>query len=55
MIEYRGYYIKTDPLYPRMTKIEMIGRGSIHLSLRGHYTSQLTAMKAIDSHKGEEE
>ena len=55
MIEYRGYHIKTDPSYPSMKRVEAIGRGSVHLHLRGLYTNETLAKKAIDFHKGKEE
>lgn len=56
MLEYNGYKITSGP-DARLKKVEAIGRGSVHLSLRGFYTSTKEAQKAIDFHlsrKGEE-
>lgn len=47
MIEYRGYNITSDGTY-LMRKIEAIGRGSVHLSLRGLFTNEKSARKSID-------
>ena len=52
-MEYRGYNIVTDS--NMMKKIEAIGRGSVHLSLRGHYTTERYAMKQIDVHENQKE
>lgn len=51
MLEYRGYHIETDSSYPTMKKVEAIGRGSVHLSLRGLFTSLKIAKEAIDTHE----
>lgn len=54
MTEYRGYKIVTDPTL--MKKIEAVGRGSVHLSLRGLYTTERYAQKQIDIYEnGKEE
>lgn len=47
MLEHRGYAIVNDVASP-LKRVEAIGRGSVHLSLRGYYTSLKEAMKAID-------
>lgn len=49
-MEYRGYNIVTDSFFK---KIEPIGRGSVHMSLRGMFTSEGVAKKAIDSYEGQ--
>lgn len=55
-MEYNGYNIVKDSIYPTMYRIEAIGRGSVHLALRGYYNSFAITKKAIESHlieKGE--
>lgn len=47
MLDYKGYAIVNDLASP-LKRVEAIGRGSVHLSLRGYYTSLKEAMKAID-------
>jgi len=47
-MEYRGYDIKQHENYAMM-EIKAIGRGSVHKSLRGMYTSAGEAVKAIDA------
>lgn len=54
MIEYRGYQIVTDNTN-MMKEIKAIGRGSVHLSLRGHYTTEKYAMKSIDVYENGKE
>lgn len=49
-MEYGKYRIIPDADFPTMKKIEFVGRGSIHLSLRGHFTSIGRAKEAIDDH-----
>lgn len=46
-MEYRGYNIESIGTFA-MKEIKAIGRGSVHMSLRGNYTDFRTAMKAID-------
>lgn len=46
-MEYRGYSIENIGTFA-MKEIKAIGRGSVHMSLRGNYTDSKTAMKAID-------
>ncbi len=46
-MEYKGYSIVNDPEF-MSKRIEPIGRGSVHLSLRGRFTSEGIAKKAID-------
>jgi len=54
-MEYRGYNIVADET-ARMKKVEAIGRGSVHLSLRGLFTSEKMAKHAINIHEnGKEE
>ena len=47
-MEYLGYAINADDSYPTMKRVEAIGRGSVHKSLRGLYTSVRGAKQAID-------
>lgn len=46
-MEYRGYAIRTAP-YGALKIITTIGRGSLPLILRGEFTSDYMARKAID-------
>lgn len=46
-MEYSGYNIVNDLESP-LKRIEAIGRGSVHLCLRGYYTSIKEAKKSID-------
>jgi hypothetical protein len=46
-MEYKNYLIESDRSFGYKF-IKPIGKGSIHMSLRGFYTSQNEAMKAID-------
>lgn len=55
MLEHRGYHINTDPTYPTMKKVEAIGRGSVHLSLRGLFTSLKIAKDTIDAYEDKKE
>lgn len=50
--EYKGYIIVGDGTYG-MKEIKPVGKGSVHMSLRGKYTSSVTAMKDIDRYIGE--
>lgn len=50
MTEYRGYNITRDKEY-MAKRIEAIGRGSVHLSLRGMYTTEEAAKKAINRYE----
>ena len=34
-----------------MKRIEAIGRGSVHMSLRGYYSGEKGARQAIDDHE----
>jgi len=55
-MDYKNFQILTTSYALKF--IKPIGRGSIHKSLRGHYTSDVQAMKAIDRHlilKGEDD
>ena len=54
-MEYRGYNIVSDPDLPTMSRVEAIGRGSVHLSLRGFYTTAKSARDAIDSYETRKE
>ncbi len=54
MLEYNGYKITSGP-DARLKKVEAIGRGSVHLSLRGFYTSVREAQKAIDLYLNKKE
>lgn len=48
-VEYNGYRIVSDGTYGHM-EIKQVGRGAIHLSLRGKYTTERVARQAIDNH-----
>lgn len=52
MTEYKGYQILSDGVYG-YKEIKVVGKGSVHLSLRGKYTTEATARRAIDSHVAE--
>lgn len=47
--EYQGYKIVGDGTYG-YKEIRQAGRGSIHLSLRGKFTTEKVARQAIDQH-----
>jgi hypothetical protein len=47
--EYNGYKIVGDGTYG-YKEIKPAGRGSIHLSLRGKFTTEKVARQAIDQH-----
>ena len=53
-MEYRGYGIERDPLY-FMFKIVPIGRGSVHLSLRGLHTNIKSVEQTIDRYEDRKE
>lgn len=46
-IEYKEYMIVGDGTFG-YKEIKPVGKGSVHLSLRGKYTNSQQAMKAID-------
>lgn len=46
-IEYKGYNIVNEPPY-MLKAIKAIGKGSVHLALRGKYTTSAEACLAID-------
>jgi len=46
-LEYNGYYIENDGTYGQKL-IKPVGKGSVHLSLRGSYTTVAFAKRAID-------
>lgn len=48
-LEYRGHLIVGDGTYG-YKQIKPVGKGSVHLSLRGEYTTSLMARRAIDYH-----
>lgn len=48
-VEYNGYKIVNDGTYG-YKEIKPIGRGSIHLSLRGKFTTERVARQAIDNY-----
>lgn len=47
--EYKGYKIVSDKGYG-FKEIKPTGKGSVHLSLRGKYTTVAVARQAIDSY-----
>lgn len=46
-MEYKGYSIEGDNTFG-YSKIRPIGKGSVHLALRGAYTTKIQACLAID-------
>lgn len=48
--EYRGYLIVGDGTFG-YKEIKPAGKGSVHLSLRGVYTTAAFAVKAIDQYE----
>ena len=48
-MEYKGYKIEGDGTFG-YSEIKPIGKGSVHLSLRGSYTTPTFAMKHIDAY-----
>lgn len=48
-IEYNGYKIVNDDTFG-YKEIKPLGRGSIHLSLRGKFTTEKVARQAIDNY-----
>lgn len=46
-IEYKGYLIEADGTFGQKS-IKPVGKGSVHMSLRGSYTSVPFAQRAID-------
>lgn len=48
-VEYNGYKIVNDGTYG-YKEIKSAGRGSVHLPLRGKFTSEKAARQAIDQH-----
>ena len=49
-IEHRGYIIVGDGTYG-YKEIKQPSKGSVHLSLRGDYTTATFAIKAIDNYE----
>ena len=49
-MEYRNYNIVREPMF-MMNIITAIGRGSVHKSLRGYYSTERDAQKAIDRYE----
>lgn len=47
--EYKDYLIVPDGTYG-YKEIKPVGKGSVHLSLRGKYTTEAVAKRAIDFH-----
>lgn len=50
--EYKGYAIENHGTYSQKV-IKPLGKGSVHLSLRGAYTNESFAKRAIDVYIGE--
>lgn len=48
-LEYKGYQIVSDGTYG-YKEIKPMGKGSVHLSLRGKFTNERIAKVAIDTH-----
>lgn len=48
-VEYNGYKIVNDQTFG-FKEIKPLGRGSIHLSLRGKFTTEKVARQAIDNY-----
>ena len=53
-MEYRNYKLEREPNY-FMVEVKAIGRGSVHMSLRGYYQTFKDAMKAVDYYEGKED
>lgn len=53
-MEYKGYSIEHDGTFG-YKQIKAIGKGSVHLELRGAYTKPSEAFKAIDRFLGKKE
>lgn len=49
-LEYKGYQIVGDGTFGNYL-IKQSGKGSVHLSLRGTYTSTGVAKRSIDQHE----
>lgn len=47
-VEYKGYQIVNDGTYG-FKEIKPLGKGSVHLSLRGKFTNDRIAKVAIDT------
>lgn len=52
--EYKGYTVAHDGVYGHK-HIKPVGKGSVHLSLRGSYTSSAMAHRAIDLYLSEKD
>lgn len=52
--EYKGFTIAHDGVYGHK-HIKPVGKGSVHLSLRGSYTSSAVAQRAIDLYLSEKD
>lgn len=50
--EYKGYLIEADGTFGQKT-IKPVGKGSVHMSLRGTYTTVAFAQRAIDLYLGQ--
>ena len=48
-VEYKDYLIVPDGTFG-YKEIKCVGKGSVHLSLRGKYTTETVAKRAIDFH-----
>lgn len=48
-MDYLQYKIISDPLFPTMKRVVPVGKGSVHMSLRGLFTGVREATKAIDN------
>lgn len=48
-MEYEGYKIESDGTFGYQ-HIKPLGKGSVHMSLRGAYTCKVEASKAIDKY-----
>lgn len=48
-VEYNGYKIVNDDTFGNK-EIKSLGRGSVHIPLRGKFTTEKAARQAIDQH-----
>jgi hypothetical protein len=48
-MEYEGYKIESDGSYGNKI-IKKVGKGSVHRSLRGSFTTTVFAIRQIDAH-----
>ncbi len=50
-MDYLQYKIISDENFPTMKRVVPVGKGSVHMSLRGLFTGIREAVKSIDSYE----